>query len=311
MKKIMLTILAAFMTASMLMAQTSAPKLPLRVYVEDLPQPFPTSAKVQMEGKINQMLTANGYASFNTYSDFFITVIANPVSKDVLPGAPTQIMQTLEFTFYICDLNRQMIFSTYTTSAKGVGETEAKSYLDAMKRVRINAPEVATFLNNGRKKIIEYYNTEAKNIFSKARSLALQHQYDEAFFQLCTFPTESSAYQESLSVGNEIYMSYINYQAVQNLQKAKAVWAAEQNSQGAYLAGEYLSLILPEADCYDEAEVLFKEIKGKVLADWEWEMKKYQDGVDLEKQYVEAWTEVGVAYGNNQQPVSTYIGWLR
>ena len=48
-----------------------------------------------------------------------------------------------------------------------------------------------------------------------------------------------------------------------------------------------------------------------MLADWEWEMKKYQDGVDLEKQYVEAWTEVGVAYGNNQQPVTTYIGWLR
>ena len=40
-------------------------------------------------------------------------------------------------------------------------------------------------------------------------------------------------------------------------------------------------------------------------------MKKWQDGVDLESQRINAFREVGVAYGQGQQPTTTNIGWLR
>ena len=129
-------------------------------------------------------------------------------------------------------------------------------------------------------------------------------------FELCSFPTASKAYTKSIEVGNEVYQHYVDYVAQQALQQAKAAWMAEQNSVGAAAAGEWLSQILPEAKCYDEAVDLYKEIKAKVLDDWKFEMKQYQDGVDLEKQRINAWKEVGVAYGKNQQPTTTYINWL-
>ena len=56
---------------------------------------------------------------------------------------------------------------------------------------------------------------------------------------------------------------------------------------------------------------LYKEIKGKVLDDWKFEMKKYQDGVDLEKQRIEAARAVGVAYGTHQPNKEVNIDFIR
>ena len=95
------------------------------------------------------------------------------------------------------------------------------------------------------------------------------------------------------------------------LAAARQAWAAEQNAKGAAAAGEYLMNILPDAGCYDEAMELYREIKGKVLDDWKFEMKKYQDGVDLEKQRIDAMRQVGVAYGNHQPAQTTSIEFLR
>lgn len=311
MKKIISVLFSVMFSVAMLCAQQNMSTLPLTVVVEDFPHPFPASAKVQMSSKINQMLSANGVASTNMYSDFCITVIANAISKDVVSGAPAQIVQTLDFTFYIVDVNRQLIFSTYTTTSKGVGESESKSYIDAMKRVNIKSPDVERFLNEGRDKIVAYYDSQAENIFTKSRMLARQRRYEEAFFNLCTFPAECANYKASIAVGNEIYQAYVDYNAQENLHKAKAEWAATQNSYGAAKAGEYLSQILPDASCYFEALDLYNEIKAKISADWKWEMKKYEDGVDLEYARLSAWKAVGIEYGRNQKPVTTNLAWLR
>lgn len=316
MKKIAMFICAALIGLSSF-AQKSE-NLPLSIIIEDLPQPFPTNAKVQLHSKLSQMLTANGIASYGSYSGFFITAVANPVNKEVVPGAPVQIFQTLDVTFYIADYARQQVYSTYSITTKGVGETEAKSYMDAFKRVRINTPEAASFIATGRAKIVNYYDTEAENIFAEARQLAKQHNYEEALYHLSCFPTVCKAYPKSIEVGNEIYQHYIDFQAQGYLQKAKAAWMAQQNAAGADEAGQWLSQILPEAGCYDEAVALYNEIKAKVLEDWKWEMKKYEDSLDLEKQKlqieserVNAWKEIGVAFGKNQQPTTTTMNWLR
>ena len=319
MKKIAVLLCAAiFCAAAFAQSQPSTANLPISVIVEDLPQPFPANAKVQLTAKVNQMLTANGLASFDAFSGFFITAIANPVSKDIVPGATPMISQTLEVSFYIADYHRQIVFSTYTVTTKGVGQTEAKSYQDAFKRVRVNTPEAAAFLETGRNKIVNYYDTEAENIFLKARQLGQQHEYEAALYELCSFPTASKAYAKSIEVGNEIYQHYVDWVAQQNLQKAKAAWMAEQNSTGAVAAGEWLSKITPEASCYNDAVALYEEIKKKVLDDWKFEMKKYEDALalenrklDIESKKVSAWRAVGVAYGKNQQPTTTYVSWLR
>ena len=56
---------------------------------------------------------------------------------------------------------------------------------------------------------------------------------------------------------------------------------------------------------------LYNEIKAKVLEDWQFEMKQYQDGVDIQKLQIEAARQIGIAYGNNQPNQTTNIEFLR
>ena len=48
-----------------------------------------------------------------------------------------------------------------------------------------------------------------------------------------------------------------------------------------------------------------------MLDDWKFEMKKYQDGVDIEKQRVDAMRQIGVAYGNHQPSKEVNIEFVR
>lgn len=313
MKKILSIALAAVLCTSLFAQQQTAVKggsLALAVYVEEPVEPFPAAAKTQMTNKLTCLLTQNGVASSDYFGQFFITVQQVPLTKDVLPGPPMQIATSMEYTFFIADYYNQLVFSTATVQAKGVGTTEPKCYMDAIKHINLNSKELQTFIKEGKAKIIDYYNAQADNMMLRARNLAKQKKFEEALFLMQSIPVECDKYVQAMALGNEIYQQYVDYLCDRNLALARTTWAAMQNAQGAAEAGEYLAQIYPEAKCYGDAMALYKEIKSKVLDDWKFEMKKYQDGVDLEQARINAWREVGVAYGRGQQPVTTNIGFL-
>lgn len=314
MKKLFFVILITAISFSIFAQQNQAPKgnsIALKVVVEEMVEPFPLAAKTQMENKLNRLLTENGISSMDYLGQFFITVKQMPLTKDVLAGPPMQVSTTMEFSFYIADYYNQIIFSTTSVTAKGVGVSEPKCYMDAIKHINLNSKELQKFVKEGKAKIIDYYNAQVDNMMLKARSLAKQKDFEQALFLMHCIPSECDKYQQAVALGDEIYQMYIDHLCEINLASARTAWVSEQNSSGASAAGEYLKQIYPEAKCYDEAMKLYKEIKGKVLDDWKFEMKMYQDQVDLEKARVEAWRAVGVAYGKGQQPTTTNMGFIR
>ena len=314
MKKTAIFVMAFALSSVITFAQNNSSdghNLALKVLVEELVEPFPPTATVQVENKLNALLAKNGIASMDYLGQFFITVRATPLTKDVLPGPPMQIAETMDFTFYIADYYSQLIFSTASITAKGVGTTDTKSYMDAIKKINLNSSALTQFVTEGKTKIIKYYNEQADKIILKARSLAQQHDYEQALYLVQTIPSECDRYEDAIAAGNEIYQQYVDYLCDVNLAAAKMAWVSGQNSAAAERAGEYLALIYPEAKCYGEAEKLYAEIKGKVLDDWKFVMKRYQDGVDLERERIHSWRDVGVAYGRGQQPTTTNIGFIR
>ena len=128
----------------------------------------------------------------------------------------------------------------------------------------------------------------------------MQKDYGQALNIVSLIPEECKYYNDALAAGVEIYQQYLDNECNINLAAARQAWAAEQNSKGAQRAGEYLANILPDAACYGDAMELYNEIKGKVLDDWKFEMKIYQDGVDLEKERIKSMRDIGVAWGENQ-----------
>lgn len=285
-------------------------RIALSIVLPDQAESMPAGAETYLVNKLKQAAAQNGLAAEEGYSRFFITAVITPISKDIMAGPPQQIAQNLDITLYIADGFDQKLFATTTVSARGVGTNETKSYIDAVKHINTNSKQFKEFAEAGKAKIIAYYETQCSNIIKKAQSLSKQKNYEAALYELTAIPDVCKCYDQALEASSEIYQQYIDYLCDLNLAKARVAWAAEQNAEGAEKAGEYLAYIYPDAKCYDEAMDLYREIKAKVLDDWKFVMKIYRDGVDLEKERIKAWRDVGVAYGNHQQPISNYVNWL-
>lgn len=291
-------------------AQNNAASITLFPFVEDWAEPFPSTAKAYVINKLTNLCSSQGIASTDYLSQFLITVRATPLSKDILAGPPMQVEENIELTFYIADNINQKVFSSTSVNLKGVGNSEAKAYMDALKHINITSDKLKSFIKEGKEKIIAYYDNEAPNMLKEARTLMQMKQYVAAMYIAASIPSSCKYYEEANQVGLDIYRAYYSQQCEENLAAARMAWAAEQNAMGAQKAGEYLTLIYSDAPCYDDAMALYKEIKGKVLDDWQFEMKKYQDNVEIQKDAINAWREVGVAYGKGQQPTTTNIAWL-
>lgn len=309
MKKSLIIALLAVFTLSLQAQKQVAPEntLALRVLVEEPIEPAPPTSKQLIENKLNALLTQNGVALMDYLGQFFITARALPMSKDIIAGPPTKISETMEVAFYIADYYNQVVFSTTSATVKGIGETESKCYLNALKQLKLNTPQMQQFVEEGKKKIIAYYNSQADKLIAQAQTLSKTKNYEQALWIISTIPAECDKYNEALKVGIDIYQEYIDHTCNVNLAQARTAWASDQNALGATAAGEYLSQILPDAKCYGDAMELYKEIKGKVLDDWKFEMKVYQDGVDTERERIHAIRDVGVAFGKGQQPVTTNL----
>lgn len=285
--------------------------LPISVYAADNSENFPEGAKAMIENKLTQLLTRNGIAGLDYMGQFVLTVTTTPLDKDIIAGPPMKISEKMEMNLYIVDAYTKTIFSSTSFTVRGLGETENKCYLNAISRMPLQTPQIAQFIQEGKEKIIGYYDHEGEALIKKAQYLAKQKKYDEALFWVALIPQQSKHYDAALAAGQAIYQQYINNECNVNLAAARQAWAAHQNANGAEAAGEFLAKILPDAACYGDAMALYKEIKGKVLDDWKFEMKQYQDGVDLEKQRIEAARAVGVAYGTHQPSKEVNIDFIR
>lgn len=303
MRRTIFSLAMALMSVTLMAVDTQF--LPISVVVGDMVEPFPAGAKALMENKLTQVLTRNGIAGIDYQGQFVLTAVTVPLDKDVIPGPPAKISEKMELSLYIVDALNRTIFSSTSMTVRGLGENENKCYMNALSRMPIQSEQLAKFVAEGKEKIVSYYDAKGPQMIQKAQTLARMKQFEEALNILMMIPEECKHYNDALAASLAIYQQYLDNECNKNLAAAHMAWAAEQNSMGAEKAGQFLGQILPDAACYGDAMALYKEIKGKVLDDWKFEMKVYQDGVDIEKQRIQAMRDIGVAYGQNQ-PKETY-----
>lgn len=286
-------------------------EIPLMVVIPDQVENMPEGAEEYLVNKLRQGIVSNGVAANADFAQFFIAPKISLVTKDIVPGPPTNIAMNMEITFYIADYYGEKIFSSVTINSKGVGTNETKAYINGIRNFNTKSPAIQKFIEEGKRKIIAYYDANYQNIIKKAQTMSRMKNYEEALFHLMSIPECSVGYNTAMKAAAEVYQTYVDYLCQQNLNLAKAAWVGQQNRSGAAEAAEYLANIYPDAKCYSEAMTLYKEIKSRIREEWNFVMKAYDDAVSLEKQRINAWKEVGVAYGRGQQPTSTHIHWIR
>lgn len=313
MKKIFICIASCFAAFGVQAQET--PQVPISIYFPEQVETIPPTAVKSITSKLTSALAQCGMGATDDFAQFYLTCDATVVSRDVIPGAPVKYSQDVDLTLYVMDVFAKKTFNSTTISTRGVGNSEAKAYIACFQKVAPTNKDLQAFLKNTNSRIITYYEGQRDNIIQIARSLAKVYKYDEALFRLSLYPEVCAGYDRIVEEATNIYSKYIDDQANKNLAKARAIWNAGQDAIAAAEAGEYLAEILPDAACYKEAVALSNEIKERVKSDIDYVRRiEERDNAQMHQESmarINAWREVGVAFGKNQKSHTYQAVWIR
>ncbi len=145
---------------------------------------------------------------------------------------------------------------------------------------------------------------ECMQNIADARVAKSKDDYDLAASYLSNILPDVSCYADAQKLLREIE----DHRCAVALGKAKGAWA----SGDVDIAGKWLGEVAVDSKCHKEAEALGNQIKVKLKADedreWDFILKVQKDKFELDKSAIQAVRDVGVAFGENQQP--TNIRWI-
>lgn len=308
MKKLL--ILAASLAASTAVLGAAPKSVPLTIAVPEQAEYVPQAARAALGNKMRQIVDLNGMSATGDAGQFFLTCVVTVQDKQVVGGAPVKIAQQVDVTFYVADALNEQVFGSADVSVRGVGESETKSLLAALRQIAPAQPALKTLITQSNARIIAYYEEQCDNIIRKARTLAEARAYPAAFFQLSLVPEQCACYEKILAEADRLVLEYREYEAQAMLAKARAVWSAGMNREAAAEAAEYLAQIPYDAKCHAQALELIKEIKARVKDDIDFDRKQLEWEQQNKQDLIKGWRDIGVAYGNNQKPITYSPNWI-
>lgn len=271
---------------------------------------LPAQASSLLENKLNQITTFYGLGGNSVDQRFVLMSVINILSKDIIAGPPQLIALNFEVSFYVGDAIDNKLFSNGSVSLKGVGNNANEALINGIKNINQKNPVIAGLVQEGKNKIISYYDSNCDFIISKAMALEAQEQYDEAIFNLVTVPEVcKECFTKCMEASGMIFQKKIDREGQAKFNEAKSLWAVAQNKTNAFKIAEILSGINPNASCIGEVGKMVKIINAKLRDDerkeWEWKMKVYNDNLEaqkfasesefeLRKSKIEAYRQIGV-----------------
>ncbi len=299
-------------------AQNSAGKLEdmgriaLNAYVPDQVESIPEAARAMLNNKLNQVTTHSGMGGSPLNPRFIITPNIVVMTKDLTATAPPMTALTLNVTLYIGDGIDGTKFTSTSVTVKGVGVNETKAYIEAIKGIKPADPAIQSFVEKGKTKIIEYYNTKCDFIIKEAKVLESQMKFEEAILKLTGVPEVcSTCYNKCMDAAMPMYQKQIDRECKIRMTEANTAWSANQTAEGAAAAAAILNTVDPNSACYKDAKVLTDKIDARMKEinnrEWNYVLKEQS----LEGDRIKAARDIGVAYGNGQPKTVTYSvrGW--
>ncbi len=192
--KIAILFLALMVGSISSFAQNSAGKtedlgrIVLNAYVPDQIENMPAAAASMLTNKLNQITTQSGMGGSALNPRFIITPNIVVMTKDLTATAPPMTALTLDVTLYIGDGVEGTKFASTSVTVKGVGTNETKAYIEAIKGIKPADPTIQAFIEKGKTKIVEYYNSRCDFIIKEATALESQQKYEEAILKLTSVP---------------------------------------------------------------------------------------------------------------------------
>ena len=163
--------------------------------------------------KLSQITSRNGLggSSANKNNRFIISGDLNVLTKDILPTAPPKYAVTIEANLAVGDgIDGKTIASEFI-EFKGVGVSEDKAFIAAIRKINPRHKMVKELLENGKQRIIEYYNSQCDFLAKEASTLSELREFDQAVFTLSQVPKAvKGCYDSSMDLAVEITRKNLN-----------------------------------------------------------------------------------------------------
>ncbi len=263
------------------------------------------SSKRMLLSKLRQIATKNGMAATSLSPQFLITETVNVLNKDITETVPPMISYTVEVNLYIVDYANQKVLSNVTLELRGAGKNETKAMSSALRRINPRASKIRSFVKKGKKKIIEYYNTQCEMILKQAKTFEKVEAYEDAIATLMSVPEVcKECYYKSLDAVEPIYRKMKGENCKEDLEAAKAAIKNEDMEA----AKDYLEGIEPGTDCYDNAVDLAKKLNNTAPESrgFEGEVKMKAAAPATREEKVQAYKEAASSSSNKKKQTDDY-----
>lgn len=306
--------LMASMTFAQDQAQTmdDAARIALSAYM-DPSSSIPNNAKKTLKDRMQKIITKNGMGSAKN-TRFIMTANVRELNLEKSETAPVIYIYNLEVNLYIGDGTDGTLFSSCSLEVNAAGDSKEKAYMAALKKIKATDPQYQAFIYEGKKKIVDYYTAKCDFIITQAQTKAKNQDFDAAIAELMQVPDVcKECYDKCMAAAQPIYQEKINQEGAKLLAEARGVWSAGQDVAAAEAAAAILAQVNPQSSAFAGAESLNAEMAKRVKEldkrEWDFMLKQQQDEVDLEKASIKAIRDIGVAYGENQQPTTYNVVW--
>jgi tetratricopeptide (TPR) repeat protein len=308
--RILFLIIALSFCISIIQAQSveDVGKIALSVVMPENMDGLTVSQLSKLESKIIQITTKAGLSASGNNQTFVIyPKFAIYETNTVESGMQNITVVTAELSLFIKQVNNNLLFSSVSNQLKGSGKTAEIALNNAISQIYVSDKIFASFIAEGKDKILKYYETNCDDIVNKANAFIKMQQYGQALGLLMSVPEEASVcYDKILNKSIETYKAYQNQHCAEQIQRARTLIAGMDYDE----ALNVLSEIDPSTECFAEAKAMVKSIENEISVEykkrWDMQVKIYNDAVALEKQRINAVKEIAVSYYKSQPESVNY-----
>lgn len=233
-----------------------AGRIVLNTFIGEMEGVPPAAAKL-LKNKLSQMVAKSGMGGSESFPRFVISADVDVLTKDFTQTIPQKIGLTLGVNLYIGDGIEGTVFASRYIELKGIANNETKAFIQSFRPISPRNKKFNEFIETGKNKIIEYYNSKCDFILKEANTLADQKDFDNSISKLVEIPEVcKECYDKAMDLSSTIFKRKMENECQENMSKSNSLIAQDKWEEAANPIAGYT----PDMACYPDVKSLFTKI---------------------------------------------------
>ena len=263
-----------------------------------------SNAKTLLKNKILNAVAENGVAATECSALAFVPEICIMEEDKVEGGMRTIYTRKLSITITARNIITNTVFGSVQLTSNGEGYSMNDANRSAINKINMQTELYRSFVEETKRKVIDYYDKNTSSLIAKANSLATQQEYDEALALLSTYPETLSGYPKVSVAISEIFKKSQTKYCSEIMQAARAAYAQRDFAGAAEIAASINS----GSSCASEAKQFLAQVKRDSDREYNdqlaMEREKNRNQVALERERIRSNERVHTATTNAAKEIA-------